>query len=250
MRIQRNVSHESAAEARPVPTKQSPFTLIELLVVVAIIMVLAGQLLAAMQRARALARATYCVSNQKQIATAMNMFVDDNGKYPHHYTSNSGTWVLSRNGTDRIINGTLYEYVGDYNVYRCPDERRGKNRSYSMSHHIGPRWNQNWGLGEDYLRPESVVETSRTMLTLDEYDNRSYNINSFYLNSTKWVDIPGRWHFNSVVLSFTDTHVERWAHRDPRTRVIDGHYANARGNIDHRRLFNAIIGDSRYYDAW
>jgi prepilin-type N-terminal cleavage/methylation domain-containing protein len=219
------------------------FTLIELLVVVAIIAILAALLLPAFQRARALARAVACVNNEKQVTIAIGMYADEAESYPNHNTESSNTWALRYNTKSAIVNGTLYPYVGDWTVYRCPEEKWGKLRSYSMSDHCGPHWNDGWGYGPDYLAPIHVAKPSHTMLLIEEYDYRDYNMNTFMLDRSRWIDIPGRWHFSSVVLSFVDSHVERWPHMDPRTALIGGHYEPANGNPDHHNLFSAMIGD-------
>src|SRR5438309_6546434 len=57
--------------------RQSGFTLIELLVVIAIIAALAAILFPVFAQAREKTRQTACMSNQKQLGTAIQMYVQD-----------------------------------------------------------------------------------------------------------------------------------------------------------------------------
>lgn len=72
--------------------KQKGFTLIELLVVISIIAVLSSVVLAALNNARLKARDTRRIQDLAQIRRALELYYDDNGRYP-----TVAGWVYSTN---------------------------------------------------------------------------------------------------------------------------------------------------------
>ena len=107
-------THPSIPSPRGVPSARSTraFTLVELLVVIGIVALLIGILMPVLSRARAQANRAACLSNIKQLGTAILMYCDDNdGWFPTcaapanglnrvHYAEDWLHWQANRNLMD------------------------------------------------------------------------------------------------------------------------------------------------------
>ena len=85
------------------------FTLTELLAVIAIIAILAGLLLPAINGARVRAKTAACISNQKQVTAFIRAYMNDANQF--FMSSESENWGLALNRA---------RLVSDVKVLRCP----------------------------------------------------------------------------------------------------------------------------------
>jgi prepilin-type N-terminal cleavage/methylation domain-containing protein/prepilin-type processing-associated H-X9-DG protein len=116
--------------------KRRGFTLIELLVVIAIIGILAAMLFPVFARAREAARKIQCLSNIKNIAIAMQMYLTDYDRTPpaeHRaevlawYDSFCpGSWADRSSGNPFLEWPVILdEYIKNRDVWRCPSAKIG-----------------------------------------------------------------------------------------------------------------------------
>lgn len=137
-------------------TSRRGFTLIELLVVVSIIALLISILLPGLSQARKQARETVCMSNMRQVTLGFVHYANDwNEMLPGSVNDHIGTnptvpgakplcwlgtwrdWWTDGSLNDTAVNttynrvpslGTIFRYVNDEKVYKCPEDILDRQR--------------------------------------------------------------------------------------------------------------------------
>src|SRR5258708_4463334 len=92
-----------------IPGSRRAFTLVELLIVIAILAVLVGLLLPAVNLVRDMAKSARCKSNVRQIGMAFFAYANDTGFYPDNTYSSTVYW-------NDLIQGYLEEDKDDVNA--------------------------------------------------------------------------------------------------------------------------------------
>jgi prepilin-type N-terminal cleavage/methylation domain-containing protein/prepilin-type processing-associated H-X9-DG protein len=107
---------------RATSARKSGFTLIELLVVIAIIAILAAILFPVFAQARESARMTSCLSNMRQLGTALRMYAQDYDEtYPYarlHWDDGARIQIMWKNN--------VMPYIKNKQIFACPSNPRSR----------------------------------------------------------------------------------------------------------------------------
>jgi prepilin-type N-terminal cleavage/methylation domain-containing protein/prepilin-type processing-associated H-X9-DG protein len=150
------------------------FTLIELLVVIAIIAILAAILFPVFAQAREAARKATCISNTRQIGTALMLYAQD---YDDTVVPNNNQVTGSDSSTWRSWPDFLQPYIKNTKVFQCPSSFRSESapknqmKTYGgmlTSYVLNNFYYSDSGLGMIFEKANSNGRMPSTLATIED----------------------------------------------------------------------------------
>jgi len=219
--------------------RRTTFTLVELLIVIAVIAILLGMLMPALNSARVMAKRISCVGNMKQIGVAHASYISDNDRF--------ATWSPENALGVKIRRGQWMQILGEYTnnnllPWICPaipvplDSLTTLRNPYSSSwiqrQTIGINgWFFYWADATLWLKSNRVTQVKNPSMLIYAGDNVDYNgvCNPGNGNDGRFCGGGGLWptngaffnpcHSNACNILYLDGHCESITRNVLSTRV-------------------------------
>lgn len=152
--------------------KKRAFTLIELLVVIAIISLLAAILFPVFGQARERARATSCMSNMKQMGTAIQMYLGDYDErlFFRSSTNTASTRLgVATSGNDLKWWNQLMPYVKSPQMYTCPSDK-GPTMTADINGNLTIPRSYVAAASIEYLNASQITQASQALVITEKWD--------------------------------------------------------------------------------
>ncbi|MHC4642689.1 MAG: type II secretion system protein [Planctomycetota bacterium] len=210
--------------------KQKGFTLVELLVVIAIIALLMALLIPALERAREQAQRVLCLNNLNQMTLGWILYAEDNdgriinGEAGNDRTDSAGNiiekawvgrcWGNYSSGARltedeqiaEIKQGSLWPYIKNVKIYRCPAGLAGEMLTYAAMDGVNGRDRSGTKDGVNWV--QNLTEIRRPHRRIVYIDEGWVTADSFAVvfNGEEWWDDPPARHGGGTSQSFADGH--------------------------------------------
>jgi prepilin-type N-terminal cleavage/methylation domain-containing protein/prepilin-type processing-associated H-X9-DG protein len=175
--------HPKSSPKGPETTSQPGFTLIELLAVITIIGILAALTVVGVNRALVSARSSHCLSNLRQIGTAIHLYANDHsGAFPPKVLTTSGGQTLTF--PDLIIpyltaNDAHYSETERRLYFACPSASEDDfaisdytaNERWTANDVTGVFARQGWGVNIPAVRMSDIRHPDRVYALMDGFED-------------------------------------------------------------------------------